>query len=73
MTLDQYLALEGITAAEFGTRCAPPLSEASVSRIRRGNQNITKEVMIRIMAASGGKITAEALVGDLPCDQADAA
>jgi hypothetical protein len=62
MTLDQYLSAEDITAAEFGARCSPPISEASISRIRRGGQNISRDVMLRIMAASRGKVTADALV-----------
>lgn len=62
MTLDQYLTAEGITAADFGLRCEPPISEASISRIRRGGQNISRDVMLRIMAASHGRVTAEALV-----------
>jgi len=62
MTLDHYLTSSGITAADFGAKCEPPLSEASVSRIRRGTQNITRDVMIRIINASGGKITADSLV-----------
>lgn len=62
MTLDQYLATEGITAAEFGARCNPPISEASISRIRRGEQNITLEVAQRIFMASEGKVTANDLL-----------
>jgi plasmid maintenance system antidote protein VapI len=60
MTLDQYLNAESLTAAAFGERV--DLSEASVSRIRRGEQNITRDVMLRIIAASGGLITADGLV-----------
>lgn len=60
MTLDQYLTDEGVTAAVFGQRLG--MSEASVSRIRRGEQNITRDVMRRIIAASGGKITPDGLV-----------
>ncbi|MBY8826090.1 helix-turn-helix domain-containing protein [Sphingomonas colocasiae] len=60
MTLDDYLTSEDITAADFGGRVG--LSEASISRIRKGEQNITRDVMRRIIAASGGKISAEGLV-----------
>lgn len=61
MTLDQFLASEGApTAAEFGQLV--DLSEASISRIRKGEQNITRDVMLRIIAASGGKVTADGLV-----------
>lgn len=62
MTLDQYLSVEDITAADFGAKCDPPISEASISRIRRGEQNISRDVMLRIIAASGGKVTADGLV-----------
>lgn len=62
MTLDQYLTREGVTAAEFGAKCEPPISEASISRIRRGEQNISRDVMLRIMMASGGKVTPDGLV-----------
>lgn len=61
MTLDQYLRSKGApTAAEFGAKVG--LTEASISRIRKGQQNITRDTMLAIIAASGGKVTAEALV-----------
>ena len=62
MTLDQYLADEGITAADFGSRCDPRISEASISRIRRGGQNISSDIMLTIIRASNGKVTAEGLL-----------
>jgi hypothetical protein len=63
MTLDQYLSLPGApTASEFGARCEPPISEASICRIRKGGQNITLDVMRSIILASGGKVTAEGLL-----------
>lgn len=63
MTLDQYLSLSGSpTNAEFGARCEPPLSGASVGRIRKGAQNITVDTMRAIILASGGKVTAEGLL-----------
>lgn len=61
MTLDQYLRSENApTAAEFGAKVG--LTEASISRIRKGQQNITRDTMLAIIAASDGKVTAEALV-----------
>lgn len=60
MTLDQYLAATGRTGSDFAS--AVGLTEASVSRIRKGQQNITRDVMRRIIAASDGQVTAEALV-----------
>jgi DNA-binding transcriptional regulator YdaS (Cro superfamily) len=62
MTLDQYLKSEGVTAADFGARCNPPISGASISRIRHGRQNITSDVMLNIIRASQGRVTPEALL-----------
>lgn len=63
MTLDQFLNLPGSpTAAEFGAKCRPPISEASVSRIRRGGQNITRDTMLAIIAAADNVVTADGLV-----------
>jgi hypothetical protein len=62
MTLDQYLKSEDITAADFGARCVPPISGASISRIRHGGQNITRNAMLAIIEASGGQVTAEGLL-----------
>lgn len=63
MTLDQYLNLPGSPSAdEFGRRCEPPLSGASISRIRRGGQNITRETIRAIIEASDGIVTADGLV-----------
>lgn len=61
MTLDQFLRSEGApTAAEFGNKIG--LSEASISRIRKGEQNITRDVMLAIIRESGGKVTPDGLV-----------
>ena len=62
MTLDQYLTSSKTTAADFGARCEPTISEASISRIRRGGQNITSDVILNIIKASGGKISASGLL-----------
>lgn len=73
MTLDQYLSSPGApTAAEFGARCEPPISEASISRIRQRRQNLSRDVMLRIIAASDGKVTAEGLIA-LPDEPEQAA
>lgn len=66
MTLDQYLKSTDITAAEFGARCDPPISEASICRIRKGQQNITSDTMLSIIKASAGKVTAAALLSTRP-------
>lgn len=62
MTLDQYLSQPGVTATEFAPKAG--LTEASVSRIRKGQQNISRDVIRRIVAASAGAVTAEELVFD---------
>lgn len=63
MTLDEYLSLpDSLTAAQLGAKCEPPISEATVSRIRRGLQNVTADVMLSIIVASGGVVTAEGLL-----------
>ena len=60
MDLDSYLREDRISGADFAAQLG--MSEASLSRIRRGDQNITRETIRAIVAASGGKVTAEALV-----------
>ena len=63
MTLDQYLSLPGSpNNAEFGARCSPKLSGASIGRIRKGAQNITVDTMRSIIVASEGHVTAEGLM-----------
>jgi hypothetical protein len=63
MTLDQYLSTPGApTAAEFGAKCDPPISEASISRIRKRRQNLSRDTMRTIIEASGGAVTAEGLI-----------
>lgn len=63
MTLDTYLTQTGRTGTEFAT--AAGLTEASVSRIRKGQQNLSRDVMRRIIAASEQQVTAEGLVNAL--------
>lgn len=61
MTLDAYLRAEGApSAADFAA--AVGISEASLSRIRKGIQNVSRDTMRDIIAKSGGKITADSLV-----------
>ena len=65
MTLDQFLSQPGSPTNEaFGEMCEPKLSGPSIWRIRRGQQNITLDTMRSIIAASGGKVTAEGLLID---------
>lgn len=60
MDLDCYLRENGISGSEFAAMIG--VSEASLSRIRRGDQNITRETIRQIVAATSGAVTAEALV-----------
>lgn len=61
MTLDQFLSTEGSpTPAEFAAKIG--VSEASISRIRKGTQNITRDLMRSIIEASEHKVTPEGLV-----------
>jgi len=71
MTLDQFLNLPGApTAAEFGARCNPPISEGSISRIRRGGQNMTRDVMLAIIEASDRIVTPDGLLKTAAKDKA---
>lgn len=62
MTLDEYLRQPGVTAAEFAQKV--DLTEASISRIRKGGQNIRRDVIRRIVSATGGAVTADELIFD---------
>lgn len=60
MTIDDYLLATGETATAFAVRV--PISDSSLSRIRRGEANCTRDTMRAIIDASGGLISAESLV-----------
>lgn len=60
MNLDIYLRDTGTTAAEFAERLE--ISEASLSRIRRGDQNISRDLIRLIVEQSDGAVTADDLV-----------
>lgn len=59
MDLDTYLKTSGVSGATFADRIG--VSAASVTRIRRGGQNISLELAQRIVTATGGKVSLEAL------------
>lgn len=61
MTIDDYLATSGKTAAVYAADAQ--ISEASLTRIRRGEQNFSRDVMLRLIAASGNAVTANDLIG----------
>jgi DNA-binding transcriptional regulator YdaS (Cro superfamily) len=60
MTIDQYLCLHKMNASDFAR--IVPISETSLSRARKGEQNITRDVMLAIMKASDGLITADGIL-----------
>src|SRR4051812_39539271 len=69
-TLDDYfargeeaLAAERLPATPAALATEIDMSEASLSRIRRGKQNITRDVILRIIDATGGYVTADGLLG----------
>lgn len=68
MTLDAYLTKHSISGADFAALLG--ISEASLSRIRAGKQNITRELMRKIVEHSKGKVSLTSLV--FPTEQAAA-
>lgn len=61
MTLDQWLIREQLTNAEFGRRIG--LSEASISRIRRGEQDPSADTARLIVAETNNAVTHNELFG----------
>lgn len=61
MQIDDYLAREGINAAEFAVRIG--LSAASLSRIRRGEQMPGRDTLQRIFDATGGDVSPNEVIG----------
>jgi DNA-binding transcriptional regulator YdaS (Cro superfamily) len=59
MDLDTYLRTSGVSGTAFADRVG--ISAASVTRIRKHSQNISLDLAKRIVAATGGKVTLEAL------------
>jgi DNA-binding transcriptional regulator YdaS (Cro superfamily) len=59
MDLDTYLKTSGVSGSAFADRIG--VSAASVTRIRKGGQNISLELAQRIVTATGGKVSLEAL------------
>lgn len=68
MTLDNYMTDNGIKGVDLASRLG--ISEASLTRIRRGEQNITRDLIRRIVAETDGAVTADELVfaGDHAAD-----
>jgi len=60
MTLDLYLSENAIKGVDFAATLG--ISEASLTRIRRGEQNISRDLIRRIVEATGGAVTSDALV-----------
>ena len=59
MTLDAYLRDTADTAEALASRVGT--TGASISRIRRGEQNITLDLAKRIVAETGGSVTLDDL------------
>lgn len=55
MTLDQYLKQGKDSAAALAGRCE--ISAASISRIRKGEQNISLSLARKIESETGGKVS----------------
>lgn len=63
MTMDQYLKLGTDTAAGLAARCG--ISAVSISRIRRGRQNISLSLARKIESETQGKVTIADLAMEL--------
>jgi transcriptional regulator with XRE-family HTH domain len=62
MTLDDYFAGTGAkTPASLAEEVG--ISESTLSRIRNGKQNTTRDVILKIIDATGGRVTADGLLG----------
>lgn len=64
MTLDAYLEAKHDTAANLAGKVG--ISAASISRIRKGDQNIPLSLAFKITRATDGRVTLE----DLAVEQA---
>ena len=71
MNLDHYLKAKAIKGVEFASMIG--VSPVSLSRIRRGDQNITREVIRRIVDATDGDVSAQDLVFPIHHGPADTA
>ncbi len=60
MNLDDYLTITGTKGVDFAL--AIGVSEASLTRIRRGEQNISRDLIRRIVEATNGLVTSDDLV-----------
>lgn len=64
MTLDQYLALPGNTAAQLAT--AAGTSGATITRLLYGDAQPSAEMIRAIVEATGGQVTADDLLFGAP-------
>jgi transcriptional regulator with XRE-family HTH domain len=60
MTLDEYLSANKLSDGKFAERAG--VDRSTISRIRRGTLNTTRDVMLRVIAASEHQVTAASLV-----------
>lgn len=59
MTLDQYLSLPGKTAAQLASDAET--TGATITRARKGEQNLTLDLARRIVSATDGMVTLDDL------------
>lgn len=62
MTLEAFLRREGITDAEFGSRCRPPLHRSEVWFYKHRRRNPRADKVVTIHKATRGLVTAKDLV-----------
>lgn len=60
MNLEQYMTAHEIKGVDLAAKLE--ISEASLTRIRRGEQNISRDLIRRIVEATDGQVTSDALV-----------
>jgi transcriptional regulator with XRE-family HTH domain len=64
MTLDQYLSLDGNTAAALATRAGT--TAASITRLLYGDQQPSADMVRSLVRATEGALTAEGLIFGAP-------
>ena len=67
MPLAQFLALQGLSKARFAERIG--VTAESVRRYARGKRTPCRAVMLRIIAATGGAVTADDFLARSEPDQ----
>lgn len=63
MTLSEFMQAEGIDDTAVGKMLKPPRSRVSVSRYRRGLEDIPSEYIKQLVVIGKGKMTSDELLG----------